>query len=77
VLFRCSKNRKNFFTSGSVTSYLIILRLKQDGDQILAAYDFNNVMSCSDFKGLIIVIRNYVRDVTICEHLQSNFIKTI
>jgi hypothetical protein len=55
-------------TISNVTLYLLILK---PCVQILAAYEFNNIIRCTNFEGLTIVIRNYVRDVPIYEHLVS------
>jgi hypothetical protein len=52
-------------TISSVTLYLLILKPKQGCVQILAAYEFNNIIRCTNFEGLTIVIRNCVRDVPI------------
>jgi hypothetical protein len=66
-----NKNSMFLNTISNVTLYLLILKPKQGCVQILAAYEFNNIIRCTNFEGLTIVIRNYVRDVPIYEHLVS------
>jgi hypothetical protein len=64
-----NKNNIIFNTISNITLCLLVLRPKQGCVQNLVAYEFNRIIRCTNFEGLAIVIRNYVRDVPIYEHL--------